>query len=95
MAIVYILYTVSAEKFYIRSTLDLNLRLQYHHEKEFRNSFKAKCNDWEQYLTISVNDNTIARKVELHIKKIESKTYINNLKRYPEMIQKLILKYSI
>jgi putative endonuclease len=32
--------------------------------------------------------------IEQHIKKMKSKVYIQNLKRYPEILQKLINKYS-
>jgi putative endonuclease len=94
MATVYILYSISADKFYIGSTNDLSLRLHYHHQKVFKKSFTSKYNDWELYYTIETEDNTICRKIEAHIKKMKSRTYINNLKIYPEMSQKLILKFS-
>ncbi|CAN5456565.1 hypothetical protein BH11BAC2_BH11BAC2_09890 [soil metagenome] len=42
MATVYILYSKSADKFYIGSTLDFDQRLDYHLNKEFQNSFTAK-----------------------------------------------------
>lgn len=37
---------------------------------------------------------TQAMQVEKHIKSMKSRIYIENLKRYPEMIIKLIEKYS-
>ena len=36
----------------------------------------------------------VSRKIEAHIKKMKSRKYIENLIRYPEIIQKLIEKYS-
>lgn len=42
MASVYILYSVSSDKFYIGSTKDLKVRLDYHHIKEFKTSFTLK-----------------------------------------------------
>ena len=94
MAFVYILYSISADKFYVGSTIDLELPMLYHTEKEFKNSFTAKYSDWEVYFKIETENNTLARKVEAHIKKMKSKTYITNLKKYPEMVQKLVLRYS-
>ncbi len=32
--------------------------------------------------------------IEKHIKAMKSKIYIHNLKKYPEMIDKLLLKYA-
>ena len=37
----------------------------------------------------------IARKTEAHIKRMKSRKYIENLKLYPEMMEKLILKYDV
>jgi putative endonuclease len=33
-------------------------------------------------------------KIERHIKKMKSKKYIQNLKKYPEMVEKLLIKNS-
>jgi putative endonuclease len=34
-----------------------------------------------------------ARLIEKHIKKMKSKTYIHNLVKYPEIAEKLLLKF--
>ena len=94
MAFVYMLYSTSADKFYIGSTKDQEQRLEYHLNKEFASSFTAKYTDWELFLSIEITNNTIARKIESHIKKMKSRTYLLNLKKYPEMVEKLIQKYS-
>ena len=49
--------------------------------------------DWTLFYSLEVNNNTIARKIEAHIKKMKSKVYINNLKNYPEISEKLIQKH--
>jgi len=36
----------------------------------------------------------VAGKIEIHIKKMKSKKYIQDLKKYPEIAQKLLKKYS-
>ena len=95
MAYVYILHSISADKFYIGSTKDQTQRLEYHLNKEFKNSFTAKFSDWELFFSIETVDNTTARKIEAHIKKMKSRTYILNLKRYPEIAEKLIANYTL
>jgi putative endonuclease len=95
MAFVYILYSLTADKFYIGGTNDQVQRLNYHLNKVFPKSFTAKYNDWELFFLIETSDITIARKVEAPIKKMKSKTYLTNLKKYPEMSHKLLLKYTL
>ena len=94
MASVYILYSVSSDKFYTGSTKDLKVRLDYHHIKEFKTSFSAKYSDWELFYLIDNITNTTARKIESHIKRMKSRKYLFNLKLYPEMSQKLVSKYT-
>ena len=94
MASVYILYSKTSDLFYTGATKDQDQRIIYHLEKEFKSSFTAKYSDWELYFTIENLEISTARKIEMHIKKMKSKIYIQNLKRYPEITQKLILKYS-
>jgi len=94
MATVYILYSSNAGLYYIGSTKDIDKRLTYHLEKEFPDSFTSKYSDWVLFLSIDELSITVAKKIESHIKRMKSKTYLENLKVYPEIIQKLIIKYS-
>jgi len=94
MASVYILFSSSANKFYVGCTKDIGLRLELHLKKVFANSFTAKHNDCELYFEIPDLSITQARKIEAHIKKMKSKIYIQNLKKYPEMVLKLIEQYK-
>lgn len=95
MASLYILFSPGNDCFYIGSTKDIVLRLKYHDTKEFLGSVTSKYNDWELFLSINNIPNTAARKIETHIKKMKSKTYIRNLKKYPETREYLIKKYSL
>ena len=54
--------------------------------------YKAK--DWEVYLKIECKSKEQALAIEKHIKKMKSKVYIQNLKKYSEMKFKLLEKYS-
>ena len=94
MASVYILYSISAYKYYIGCTKDIDQRFEYHLVKEFRDSFTAKYSDWQLYFEITDLGITTARRIETHIKKMKSRTYIENLKKYPEILQKLVVKYG-
>ena len=93
MASFYVLYSETSDKFYIGSTKDFVNRLEYHKNKEFPLSFTAKFSDWQVfYLSPDLPIGTVKR-IELHIKKMKSRQYLLNLKKYPELSQKLISKY--
>ena len=94
MASVYILFSKNLDRFYTGSCKDLSYRIEQHLNKDFSKSFTAKTDDWELFLFVDHLSYDQARLIEEHIKKMKSKTYIQNLKKYPEMLQKLTIKYS-
>ena len=94
MASVYVLFSKKLNRFYTGSCDDLSYRIQQHFNKDFSNSFTAKTDDWELFFFVDDLHYAQARSIEQHVKKMKSKTYIQNLKKYPEIIQKLIVKYS-
>ncbi len=93
MATVYIIYSTSINQFYIGSCLDLQQRLKQHLNKSYLVGFTHRADDWELfYSTVNLEYET-ARKIETHIKKMKSRKYLENLKLYPEIMEKLIEKY--
>jgi putative endonuclease len=92
----YILYSATLDRFYIGSTsLETSDRLDNHLTKYYGASkFTAKANDWNLFFSIKCSSYSQARKIETHIKKMRSKTYINNLKRFPEISTYLINKFT-
>ena len=94
MATVYILQSIEKNKFYIGSCKDLYIRLEEHKSKVYKNSFTSHNDDWKLFFSIENLSYTQARNIEKHIKKMKSKTYINNLTRYPEMAHNLKDRYS-
>jgi len=94
MAFVYILYSNTLNRYYIGSCLDLEERIKEHLEEKYSNSFTRLASDWELFLSISELEYIQARKVENHIKRMKSRLYIENLKKYPELIEKLALRYN-
>ena len=91
---VYILYSQSIDCFYIGETIDVENRLLEHNTHFFEGAFISQTNDWIVFLTLECKNRTQARMVESHIKRMKSKTYIRNLKKYSNMRESLIAKYD-
>ena len=93
---VYILYSKSLGRFYTGvTTLSIEERIQNHIEKKYgKMNFSQKAKDWELFHFIQCNNFSQARKIEIHIKKMKSTTYIKNLKSYPELVVKLLEKFN-
>ena len=94
MATVYILYSSKIDKYYIGSCKNLESRLKMHFEGKFSKAYTKNTDDWIVYFQFDHEDIEVVRKIEAHIKRMKSRIYIENLIRFPEMIEKLILKYS-
>ena len=95
MAAVYILFSPKLSKFYVGSCLSLEQRLLDHKNKTYQNSYTTLADDWQLYYSIQDLEGALARRIEKDIKLMKSKTYIENLKKYPEMSHKLINKFKI
>ncbi len=85
MASGYILFSEKLNRFYTGSCLDLSQRLDEHLQGVYTDSFTSKATDWELFLHIKDLAYQQARLIELHIKKMKSRTYIKNLKKYEDI----------
>ena len=94
MASVYILFSKALNRFYIGSCKDVTYRVEQHLNKDFVGSFTRRADDWELYFIVDGLQYAQARMIESHIKRMKSQEYIRNLKKYPEIIQKLVERYS-
>ena len=94
MAAVYILFSKQLDKFYVGSCLEFLRRFDLHKSRHFHKSFTAKTDDWVLYYIIDNLEYSLARKVEAHIKKMRSRLYIENLTKFPEIVEKLKRKYA-
>jgi len=90
---VYIIYSNDLGKFYVGETSDLNKRLEEHKTGFYVNSFTSKAQDWVLFFQIVCGSKNQAVKIEKHIKNMKSTIYIRNLKKYPEIAQKLKERY--
>jgi putative endonuclease len=93
MASIYILYSQKLNRYYTGSCKDLSYRIDQHFNKEYTGAFTTAANDWILFFFKDDLEYREARLIEAHIKKMKSKTYIQNLKIYPEILEKLIEKY--
>ena len=92
----YILYSEKLDVFYTGATHDpIDHRIEKHNLHTYgKDKFTATTNDWKLYLSIPCDSFKQALAIEKHIKQMKRRKYLENLKQYPEMIQKLISKYS-
>ncbi len=95
MSCCYILFSPSLQSSYIGITqLEINNRLEKHTLHLYGIKYTSKTNDWEVFLEISCSNISQSIKIEKHLKSMKSKVYIENLKKYPEMIQKILDKFD-
>ncbi len=90
---VYIIFSEKLNKLYIGYSSDTDERLAYHNESERNKIWTKRGIPWKKFLTIKCDSEKQAINIERHIKKMKSKKYIENLAKYPEMVDKLIQKY--
>lgn len=91
---VYVIRSIKDASYYIGSTYDTLKRLKWHNDKD-RNQGKSRNKiPWEYHLILEVRNKTIGLKIEQHIKRMKSRQYVDNLKKYPEMQKKLIDRFD-
>ncbi|MGE4540439.1 MAG: GIY-YIG nuclease family protein [Bacteroidales bacterium] len=92
----YIIYSRKINRFYVGACQgNLDDRIQKHNSHYYgSHRFTAVASDWELYLEIPANDFAHATRMEKAVKRMKSSIYIKNLKKYPELINKLIRKTS-
>ena len=95
-AFVYILFSSSLDRFYIGSTRSSpEERLLKHNQKYYGNhKFTSIADDWILYHQIHCSGFSQARKIEDHLKKMKSKIFIKNLKKFPEISLRLLEKFQ-
>lgn len=87
----YILYSVKLDKYYIGASQDeLQKRIDNHNTGFYGSkTFISNANDWVLYLKIETQDYAHAIRIERKIKSMKSRVYIENLKKYSELVEKV------
>ena len=93
MHFVYILYSRSIDKYYVGETDDVDRRRLLHNIGHFKGSYTSQSSDWEIVLKVECKDRSQALAIENAIKKWKSREYIENLVKYPELMEKLKKKF--
>ncbi len=91
---VYILYSRAKDSYYIGQTMDLESRIFEHNFHRYQGAETRKATDWELFYAIKCESRTQAILIERHIKKMKSRSYIQNLKKYSDITEKLLQKYK-
>ncbi|GAB5523082.1 MAG: hypothetical protein Roseis2KO_09540 [Roseivirga sp.] len=91
---VYILYSKTAGRHYTGYSIDPDERLKEHNEGYCKGSYSSAVRDWELRFMLKCQSKKQALQIERHIKRMKSRVYIQNLIKYPEMGEKLLIKYK-
>jgi putative endonuclease len=94
MFCVYIIFSEKLNKFYIGTTDDFEKRLFEHNNGLNAKSFSFRGRPWTKHFVIDHLTSKTAYAIEKHIKSMKSSKYIENLIKYPEIIEKLKYKYD-
>ena len=94
MANCYIIHSETLDRFYTGVTTDLvEERLVKHNDGSYgAHRFTSKASDWQIFLIIELTDYSHAVRLEKFIKSQKSAKYIQNLKKYPELVDKIVLR---
>jgi putative endonuclease len=91
----YILYSKSINRYYIGYTSDIEKRLRLHNNGQFgRKSYTYKAADWNIFLIIPCATIEQAVFVESKIKKMKSRKYIENLRKHPDLVDRILEDFN-
>ena len=69
---------------------NLEVRIKKHNNRSYgSHRYTAVSNDWLLFLHIDAEEYSQAIRLERKIKSMKSRKYIENLKRYPDLIEKI------
>ncbi len=91
---VYVIYSVKLNRNYIGSTDDFEERFYKHNAGLYDAAFSVKGIPWEEKLVISGLTSPQAYAMERRFKKMKSRKYIENLLKYPELIDALKKRFG-
>ena len=92
---VYILFSQKLNRFYVGMTENLDQRILHHNNPIDSNKFTSRGIPWTLFMSIPCQSKEHGQKLERLIKSKKSKVFIENLKKYPELVEKIIKDASI
>ncbi len=92
MHYLYIIYSKTADKFYIGETHNLEERLQKHNEHSYNNSFTKIASDWKLVLQFNCINRDNALFLEQFIKRMKSRKFIEKIIAQPNILTDILAK---
>ena len=84
-----VIYSQSADSYYIGETVNVEERLIQHQQHLYAGSYTKIASDWELAFLLICKDRASALKVEKHLKKGKSKVYLKRLHQDKDALEKL------
>ena len=91
---VYILFSEKLNRYYIGQTVNVEVRLIQHNSGFYDKASTKVSNDWKLFWKLKCNSKRQAIQIESHIKRMRNKVYYQNLVTFPEISEKLLLKFK-
>jgi putative endonuclease len=84
------------DRFYTGVTTEpIEARVKKHNSSYYGGKhFTSKASDWKKQHLIKCENYRQAVRIERHIKKMKSRQYIKNLKRYPKLTTRLLERFN-
>ncbi|OYU82179.1 MAG: excinuclease ABC subunit C [Flavobacterium sp. BFFFF1] len=92
MHYLYIVYSKSADKYYVGETYDVAERLLKQNNHLYDNAFTKIAHDWRVVLEYECLNESHAAYLERFIKKMKSRTFILKIINSPEILNDISLK---
>ena len=94
IAIFYILYSPSLDRYYTGiTTTDIESRIQKHNASTYGRHYTSQTSDWQLRLDIPCATYAIARKMELYVKRMKSRKFIEKIINDPYQKELFIKKF--
>ncbi|QCX40757.1 GIY-YIG nuclease family protein [Aureibaculum algae] len=88
----YIIYSISIDKYYIGETNNLDERLIKHNKHLYKKSFTKIASDWNYVLTKECLQRNDAIYLEKFIKRMKSKKFIEKIILKPNILEDILDK---
>lgn len=91
---VYILFSGKLDRYYIGQTVNIDERLKQHNSGLYDEASTKVSIDWKLFWSLKCQFRKQAIQIASHIKRMRNKVYSQNLTEFPEILEKLLLKYN-
>ena len=88
----YILYSITVDKFYIGESPDVAVRQNLHNQHHFKNSFTKIATDGEVKLILECECKSDAIYLEKFIKRMKSKSFTLKIIKNPTILRDILSK---